>query len=448
MEGAPSHALDFAKLDPAPVTFFSLPARLWRRLPEGVRRRFWLTKHAVRRALLPLRIGWVWRRGSRPVGGEDGLTVVGLLRDTRGVAQAARLFADALEQDGLVVHRLDAGSALQVAATLRAPTPHGVPAHNDTRVLVTCLNPPELVRWLDVTGGRALQGCRHVGYWAWELPEAPPAWRDAFRYVDEVWCHSEFAAGALRKLAPAGVRVTALPLPVFMTPNAAPDRTRFGLPVEACVVLAAIDLRSTSARKNPLGALAAYHAAVPIPDGRSVLACKLSGLESEGEVAQALRAAAARRADILLVTELLSEQDMASLIASADIVLSLHRAEGFGLLPAEAAWLGRAVVATNWSAPMEFLHPEGAALIDWHPVVVEDAQGLYGGIEGATWAEPDIAQAAAALRRLIDDPAERGRVGEQAAAHARVVFESQAWAKRVRSLLAGRADPPANSVAR
>ena len=377
------------------------------------------------------------------------MAVVGLFSDTRGVAQAARLFADAMEQDGVTVQRLDAGPALHVAATLPTPTPtpHDVPSNDGARILVTCLNPPELVRWLDATGGRALQGRRHVGYWAWELPEAPAAWRAAFRYVDEVWCHSEFAAGALRKLAPAGVRVTSVPLPVFMTPDVEPDRARFGLPADACVALAAMDLRSTSARKNPLGALAAYRGAVPTPNGGSVLACKLSGLESEGEVARALRAAAAERADILLITELLSERDMASLTASADIVLSLHRAEGFGLLPAEAAWLGRAVVATNWSAPVEFLHPKGAALIDWLPVIVEDAQGLYGETEGATWAEPDIAQAADALRRLIDDPVERGRVGEQAAAHARVVFEAQAWTRRVRSLLAGRADPPADAAA-
>ena len=409
--------------------------RLWRRLPESLRRRFWLAEQAGRRGVLPLRVMRVWRRGNGG-GAAGGVAVVGLLRDTRGVGQAARLFAAALERDGLTVERLDAGAALGNAPSLPGAAAAAQPmgAQDRPRTVVSCLNPPELVRWLDATGGRDLRGRRHIGYWAWELPDAPAGWRAALRYVDEVWCHSEFAAGALRKLAPSGVAVRVVPLPVFMTPEAAPDRARFGLPESPCVVLAAMDLRSTAARKNPLGALEAYRAAVPTPDGRSVLACKLSGLEGDTAAAEAVRAAAASRPDVLLLTELLGEADMARLIASADVVLSLHRAEGFGLLPAEAAWRGRAVVATGWSAPVEFLHAEGAVLVGWRPVPVEDAQGLYGG-EGATWAEPDVAQAATALARLIAEPELRARLGARAAAHAREVFDSRVWSDHVRALL-------------
>lgn len=43
-----------------------------------------------------------------------------------------------------------------------------------------------------------------------------------------------------------------------------------------------------------------------------------------------------------------------------------------------------------------------------------DDRSVYRG----TWAEPDVRAAAAALRRLADDPAERSRLG--AAAQARV----------------------------
>ena len=411
---------------------------LWSRLPAPVRRRFWLSVFAARRAVLPLRVARVWRRG-RPRGA-PGVEVVGLLRDTRGVAQAARLFADALERGGVPVARRDAGPSLGVRPTLAAPeagAPGAGAAPIEVGTVVTCLNPPELLRWLDATGGAPLRGRRHIGYWAWELPQAPPAWADALRYVDEVWCHSEFAAAAIRALAPEGPPVRTVPLPVYAAPPAAPDRARFGLASDACVVLCAMDLRSTSARKNPLGALAAYRAAHPRPDGRAVLVCKLSGLDSETAAAEAIRAAAAARADIHLVTELLSEAQMGQLVASADVVLSLHRAEGFGLLPAQAAWLGKAVVTTGWSAPLEYLTPQGAALVGWRPVAVDDDQALYGGagLEGATWADPDLEDAAARLRRLIDDPAERARMGAAAAAHARAVFDPRAWMTRVRAAL-------------
>ncbi len=416
----------------------SLLARLWRRLPTGLRRRVWLCWHATRRAVLPLRVRSVWRSGAL-ADAEGGVAVVGLFGDTRGVGQAARLFASALERDGVRVIRIDAGPALGAASTLpsaAAPPASGVA---QARTVVTCLNPPELMRWLDVTGARALRGRRHIGYWAWELPDAPRAWAPALRFVDAVWCHSEFAADALRKLAAGRTPVHALRLPVFMTVETAPDRARFGLPDEACIVLAAMDLRSTSARKNPLGALAAYCAAAPEPDGRALLVCKLSGAGDDTATMRIVTDAAALRRDIVLLTGLLSESEMTSLIASADIVLSLHRAEGFGLLPAEASWLGRAVVATGWSAPTEFLDPGSAILVDWRPIPVEDAQGLYGG-DGATWADPDIDKAAAALARLIADRALRTSTGARAAEHARIIFDPPTWSARARVLLDSTAD--------
>lgn len=410
--------------------------RVWRRLPEGVRHRFWLSLAALRRATLPARLALVWRRGRPPPGAQAGIVVAGLLRDTRGVAQAARLFADAAQAQGLQVSRLDVGPALGIAPVLA--TPPASPPAPAPATLVSCLNPPELIRWLDAGGARALRGRRHVGYWAWELPEAPPSWARALRYVDEVWCHSEFAAGAFRKLAAGATPVHVVAPPVFMTPPAAPDRARFGLPSHACVVLAAMDLRSSAERKNPQGALAAYVRAQPAPDpAAAILVCKLSGAASDTEAAEAVRRAAAERPDIRLVTELLGDAEMAGLVATADVVVSLHRAEGFGLLPAEAAWRGVAVVTTGWSAPAEFLAPSGAALVGWTPAPVRDAQGLYGGGQApyAVWAEPDIAEAADRLRKLIASPELRARMGGRAAAHARSTFSKDAWEAGLRARL-------------
>jgi hypothetical protein len=42
-------------------------------------------------------------------------------------------------------------------------------------------------------------------------------------------------------------------------------------------------------------------------------------------------------------------EDHAALIAACDIVLSPHRAQGLGFVPAEAMRLGKSVIATGWS---------------------------------------------------------------------------------------------------
>ncbi len=97
--------------------------------------------------------------------------------------------------------------------------------------------------------------------------------------------------------------------------------------------------------------------------------------------------------------------------------MSLHRSEGFGLVPAEAMLLGRPVVATGWSGNMEFMDPGSAALVAYRLVPAVDARGVFEA-PGAVWAEPDVADAAAQLVRLADDPAARSALGESGRAMA------------------------------
>ena len=98
-------------------------------------------------------------------------------------------------------------------------------------------------------------------------------------------------------------------------------------------------------------------------------------------------------------------------MAACDIVLSLHRSEGFGLVPAEAMLAGLPVVATDWSGTQDFLTPESAALVPARLVPVHDPRGVYD-LPGAVWAEPDVSVAANHLRRLADDPAARLALGQ------------------------------------
>ena len=64
--------------------------------------------------------------------------------------------------------------------------------------------------------------------------------------------------------------------------------------------------------------------------------------------------------NIRLDTRTLPAAESHALTACADIVLSLHRSEGFGLVLAEAMLLGKPVVATGWSGNMEFMDEASA----------------------------------------------------------------------------------------
>jgi glycosyltransferase involved in cell wall biosynthesis len=121
--------------------------------------------------------------------------------------------------------------------------------------------------------------------------------------------------------------------------------------------------------------------------------------------------------NVRLIADTLSRDDMAALVASADTVLSLHRAEGFGLLLAEAMLHRVPVVATGWSGNLDFMTPGDSALIGYRLIAVEDPQGTYN-VPGAKWADADVGEAAAWLTRLRDDADLRDGLGERARAAA------------------------------
>ncbi len=50
-----------------------------------------------------------------------------------------------------------------------------------------------------------------------------------------------------------------------------------------------------------------------------------------------------------------TSSNMASVFRLADVVLSIHRSEGLGLVPAQAMVEGKPVVATAWSGNMDFM---------------------------------------------------------------------------------------------
>jgi len=94
-------------------------------------------------------------------------------------------------------------------------------------------------------------------------------------------------------------------------------------------------------------------------------------------------------------------------------VLSLHRSEGFGLVPAEAMALGKPVIATDWSGTTDFLDDSCAIPVPYQLVPARDPRGVFEA-PGAVWAQADVGAAAEALRRLHAEPGLRARLGDSA----------------------------------
>jgi glycosyltransferase involved in cell wall biosynthesis len=363
-------------------------------------------------------------------------TVAGLFSAATGLGEGARLCHAAMTRLGIPAGAMDLAryfgrSDLRIDLPQDADPGTGGP-------LIVHLNPPHLPLGLAFIGRRRIRQSRIIGYWAWELEILPRAWRRGFRYVHEVWVPSEFVARAIRRETDLPVRV--VPHPVTAPPASRLCRADFGLPADAFVALTMLDMGSGYARKNPLAAIAAFRQAFGDDPG-ALLLVKVAGAARAPWALRELESAIGGAGNVRLLQGALSREEHGALLRSADIVLSLHRSEGFGLLLAEAMRLGLPAVATAWSGNMQFMTEGNSALIECRLVPVHDPQGIYRET-GALWAEPDIAHAASWLRKLKAEPELRRRLGEVARADAERTFGDAAYRAAIGDALAVRGGPP------
>ncbi|MGR4865489.1 glycosyltransferase family 4 protein [Caulobacter sp. LARHSG274] len=373
---------------------------------------------ALRQHLTAFGAGVLYRRRARhwsvertPPTRVGRVLVSGFLGGVFGVAQAGRLTAEALERGGWDVARHDLAASRTSLLTGRGTLPEAEVGG----VWLIHANPPELRHALMAYPRAAWADRYRIGYWAGELPLAPRDWLEASRRVHEVWAPSRFVADGLIARARGSDqveladRVRVVPHPVAAPGLVVPAPERYGMDPHRVEILCMMDARSSVARKNPLGAIEAFRRAFPRQQGHARLTIKVLALDQSPAWRRRLVVEVGGRSDIRLFDEALDQGEMRQFLRSVDILLSLHRSEGFGMVLAEAMALGRATIATGWSGNLDFMDDGNAILVPARQVPVRDPQGLY---RGQTWAEPDLDYAADALRALADDSGWRARLGQ------------------------------------
>lgn len=353
------------------------------------------------------------------------LVVSGFLDEALGVGRAGTATADALQAAGFAVERRSLRPAFaRLWKGGRRPPVSDRPGG----VWIIHANAPEAEVALMAHDPADWAGRYRIGYWAWETTEAPPDWPRVAPWFHEIWVPSRFVAeGVGAALDRAGLgdergKLRVMPHPVRAPADIETRSRRLDLEPGVRHALMMFDGRSAFARKNPWGAIEAWTRAFPQarPDARLIV--KGVALSTDAGSGRRLQALAAARPDVRLFEQELSEPDLWSLLAGVDLVISTHRAEGFGLVVAEAMALGKPVVATGWSGVTDFMDEASAMLVPYRLVPARDATGAY---YTGRWAEPDLDAAAAAIRALLDDPVRAAGLGR--AARARIAELNRAW---------------------
>ncbi len=364
-----------------------------------------------------------------------GLNLVGWFRAELGVGESVRCAARAAAAARLP-HALVPLKLFCKAAQGDTSFDDRLGEANPHPVNVFHVDAPQ-TRDIDHHHGPAFRrGKYNIAYWAWELPEFPDGWVRHCDHVDEIWTPSRFTRDSIAAKVPVPVLVTPHAID-FAVPERRGAREAFGLPADRFLFLFLYDLNSYQERKNPRAVLQAYRSAFGATGRADVgLVIKVHGVAGNEHDLAALRDETAGLDGCTLLAGTLPRADVYRLQQACDGFVSLHRSEGFGLAVAEAMFLGKPVVSTDWSGTAEFVDETNGCPVRHRMITLERNHGPY--TKGQHWADPDIEHAAHHMRRLVSDPALCARLGAVAAASIRRDFSPAAigarYAARLRAM--------------
>jgi glycosyltransferase involved in cell wall biosynthesis len=268
----------------------------------------------------------------------------------------------------------------------------------------------------------------NVIYPMWELSRYPKEWAKQLNRFDEIWAPSKFTYGSI---APAVVKpVLHMPLAAEIRLKTFLGRRYFEIPESSFTFLFSFDLTSYIERKNPFAVLQAFEGLCSLrPDDDLCLVIKLKGGEMKGQDYERFSEYVARlKSRLIVIDRLLTDNEMKNLLRCCDCFVSLHRSEGFGLGLITAMFLGKPVIATAYSANMDFMTERNSCLVRYQLRPVPDGAYPFG--EGQVWADPDIDHAVDHMVKLVSDRDYARCIGNEASRHVRIHFSYRACGLR------------------
>lgn len=323
-----------------------------------------------------------------------GINIVGAFEGTSAEAHVARTLAGSLIRHGVKV------STTTYQSNGRAGSEewtHGDDGDYpfDTTLLV--MSPEDLTSFVIDNGAVAFENRYMVGVWFWDFEGPSQLMSTTARMVHEIWMPSTFAADAVSQITDRPVKRMFLPVTserlAMQTPG---DQTEF-------TFLASVDYETGFERQNPLGVVKAFCAEFLPGEGPRLL---IETAHSERYPAEHARLvdASASRSDVVLLSDVhgISGQILNGQVAGRSCFVSLHRSEGTGRVLARSIFQGVPTIVTGYSFSAELQDERDSIQVPFSfaPIPERECEGASHG----QWAEPDLNEAAKAMRLVFDQP--------------------------------------------
>ncbi len=279
----------------------------------------------------------------------------------------------------------------------------------------------------------------NIGFLLWEFQIIPRQHQLGIDLLDQIWVPTNFVKEAYQSYTKTPIRVVgkSMDIPVFhqvykASKSISSDKEFFEF-------LISFDFHSSVERKNPLAAVRAFKKAFATNDRTVRLTVKTTeyvpGYWGDPNDQWSRILYESMNDDrIRIIIGNYDSIEFLSLISNADCVLSTHRSEGFGYLPAYAMLLGVPVIVTDYSGTKDFCSEYNSYPIQYEMVDVREGEFIFP-IPGAQWASISEDALVEAMRRVILGKEEREEVVKRAIMYSYEQFSTESMISRYQDAL-------------
>ena len=329
---------------------------------------------------------------------KDGISVIGFARSEMGTGEDTRRTYEMIHSLGYDVSIYP----LYPSDTIYNNEQNEFSDHESKKlglIQIYTMPPAEYMETY-CTGNINNSNAYKIGYFAWEFS----TWKDDFDVIydliDEIWVISKFLLPSFRN---SKIPVKYMPPIVELVGERPRDKNildKLGIPKENYLFLSVFDIKSTIERKNPMALIDGFLSEYSNSDNVK-LVLKFSYDENDKQNNTELFDLIAKSNNIIHISEMLSKPELEALIYECDAFVSLHRAEGFGRVIAEAMLLKTLVICTNYSGNKDFCNKQNSILVDFD--IVQVGEQDYPFALNLQWAKVKKDSVVKCLRQAVND---------------------------------------------
>jgi len=317
----------------------------------------------------------------------QGVNFFGPMSSKSGLGHAARGYLAALQAAGVPVEVHDVSALLNLSLPADFFHADGL-AYS---INFFFLNADQVIPFVRRYGSSVFENRANIAAWVWELPSPRPEWRDTLGAFDLIIVPSAFTARSFSLFTDVPIKVVPYVIDAGALRRAAvrpqPDHWSVrlqGLKAEGKrIILFIMDASSYSARKGlDLFERLAAHFHATAPD-KYVFVLKTHSRDYSMDVFKPKVSG-----NLIVIESLMEFGDLCHLKTLADVYVSPHRSEGFGLNIFESILLGVPALCSDYGGPLDMLGPEYPHLIPGRLTEIGREMGPYRA--GAVWFEPDF----------------------------------------------------------